>query len=107
MARACEYIMEAAKQPWWNHQEYHAAQELQECIAKMRTFAIAELLGLQPGTTNFSGLGLAKDIKKALNALNGVETKELVRKIAGARTRNVQPTGYIGKFTPCLMLIII
>jgi hypothetical protein len=39
MARACEYIMEAAKQPWWNHQEYHAAQELQGCIGKMRVFA--------------------------------------------------------------------
>tara|TARA_R110002003_G_scaffold3_31_gene222 strand:- start:7716 stop:9863 length:2148 start_codon:yes stop_codon:yes gene_type:complete len=93
MARACEYIMEAAKQPWWNHHEYHAAQELQECIGKMRAFAIAELLGLQHDTTNFSGLGLARDIEKVLNALNGRETQEPVRKIAGARTRNVQPTG--------------
>jgi hypothetical protein len=59
----------------------------------MRAFAIAELLGLQHDTTNFSGLGLARDIEKVLNALNGRETQEPVRKIAGARTRNVQPTG--------------
>lgn len=75
LRRACEYIISASKQPWFDHEDYviQNAMELWAWVDDMEKFRITVLNTLPGDVNSAEGKDLGREVKRAVNAINGVQ----------------------------------